>query len=393
VTNDKVQPCFERLDADCFRARPAWAKQAFAYRLLHCITPPWLTRRLPAWLRLALLAPGVVLPPGLYLPPGWVVSPGTVFPPGWIPGDPVPPGVTILPGTVFPPGWTSGDPVPPGVTIPPGTIFPPGWAPGDPVPVGVTLDPGAEFPAGWTPGDPLPDGVTLDPGAEFPAGWTPRHAPPPGALPAPVIPIPPTASPLEPLHVKVFDAGPVCPRFPTVVIAGATWFWEPFDHLTTNAWTDYSWQSGSATIIAYDWLKLVVVDAGDYAMIARAGTYPYPDNYDIRIITNCIAGPGKTTFQFYTGVHRINFTVWPDNKIQYRWAGGTATVTVTDFMNTEVTWTIQVRTPAFNILQDAVAVTPFRQMESNTFTPGGMDIVLGTVGDIEIDEISIFEWY
>lgn len=166
-------PCLERLDADCFRSHPAWAKRAFAYRLVHLLTPKPLTKRLPRALRRPLLAPGVEMPPGVDIPPGTVIGPGVQIPPGWQPGDLAPPGITIPPGTVFPPGWTPGDPVPDGVTLDPGATFPPGWTPGDPLPPGAfyppTVPPGVDesganpptYTEPWSPGPahPSPGGA------------------------------------------------------------------------------------------------------------------------------------------------------------------------------------------------------------------------------------------
>lgn len=130
MTNDRVHPCLKRIDADCFRARPAWAKQAFAYRIVHLLTPKQLTKRLPRGLRRALLAPGVMLPPGVEMPPGVVVGPGGEIPAGWIPGDPMPPGA-IAPGAA-PPGVEATGAAPPtytGVWSPgPVATAPPGGA-------------------------------------------------------------------------------------------------------------------------------------------------------------------------------------------------------------------------------------------------------------------------
>lgn len=170
-------PCLKRLDADCFRAHPAWAKRAFAYRLVHLLTPKPLTKRLPKGLRLALIAPGVEIPPGVELPPGVVVSPGAEVPPG----------------------WSSEIVAPPGITIPPGTVFPPGWSPGDPLPDGVTLDPGATFPPGWSPGDPLPPGAI-----------------PPGTLPPGVE----TTGPTPPTYVAPWEPGPINPPGIHIPVAG-----------------------------------------------------------------------------------------------------------------------------------------------------------------------------
>lgn len=99
-----MQPCLRRIDADCFRSRPAWAKQAFAYRLVHLLTPKPLTKRLPKGLRRALIPPGVV----------------------WQPGDPLPAGA-IMPAAL-PPGVETTGPTPPTYTEV--------WGPGPPSPAG-----------------------------------------------------------------------------------------------------------------------------------------------------------------------------------------------------------------------------------------------------------------
>lgn len=114
MTNDKEYPCLKRLDADCFRARPAWAKQAFAYRLVHLLTPKALTKRLPKGLRTALIPPGVIWQPGDPLPPG-AVQPA-MLPPGAMATGPTPPMYTGV--------WSPGPPSPTGGrTLAPGEIW------------------------------------------------------------------------------------------------------------------------------------------------------------------------------------------------------------------------------------------------------------------------------
>jgi len=92
-----AESCRDGLTRKCFEECPEWAKQAFAYRLLHTLLRAEITRRLPKGLREALISPGVEVPPGIVFPPGTTISPGTAFPPGWAPADPLPSGALQSP--------------------------------------------------------------------------------------------------------------------------------------------------------------------------------------------------------------------------------------------------------------------------------------------------------
>lgn len=114
------EPCLKRIDKHCFDAHPNWAKQAFAYRLLHALVPQQITQRLPAKLRLPLLPPGVIIPGSENLPPGTVIPPGGSIPPDYSPGDQLPPG--IIPPPTQPP--TTGPLAPPHLTPDPAGPLP-----------------------------------------------------------------------------------------------------------------------------------------------------------------------------------------------------------------------------------------------------------------------------
>lgn len=136
MNGKRKQPCEKILDKECFEQRPKWARQAFAYRLLHLLFPPEITRLLPRVLRLPLFPPGIEIPPEQILPDGSVAGPITL-PEGEIPaGVIIPPGTVVYPWSLFPPGWTPYMDWPPGIMPPPrwwpyfwidGTI-PPGYA-------------------------------------------------------------------------------------------------------------------------------------------------------------------------------------------------------------------------------------------------------------------------
>lgn len=134
---------------------PAWAKQAFAYRLVHMLTPKALTKRLPRGLQPGLIAPGVTIPPGFELPGGMILSPGAELPPGWTPGDPLPPGMAESP--TVPPGAETTGPTPPTYTAP--------WSPG---PVTTAPPGGAVVPHGSGIYYPAASG---DDGEWVPGGW------------------------------------------------------------------------------------------------------------------------------------------------------------------------------------------------------------------------------
>jgi len=119
---ETANPCGSGLTQNCFKQQPAFARQAFAYRLLHAITPKPLARKLPDKFRNPLIAKGVIKPPGLYLPPGLVVPPGTELPAGPMPPGQLPPGTLVPPGSLLPPDVAQGGGIPPLYTAP--------WSPG-----------------------------------------------------------------------------------------------------------------------------------------------------------------------------------------------------------------------------------------------------------------------
>jgi len=104
-------PCQKGLTAECFEKEPAWAKQAFAYKLLYLLFPPEITKKLPTVLARALIAPGVIIPPGVEIPPGTVIGPGAVIPTDWTPDLPMFPGG--IPPPTLPPGMGITGPVAP----------------------------------------------------------------------------------------------------------------------------------------------------------------------------------------------------------------------------------------------------------------------------------------
>lgn len=83
-------PCIKGLNKGCFKAHPAFARQALAYRLLHLLIAPEFSKFLPKTLRLPLRGKDAIIPLDVELPPGTVLVPGCEFPPGWDPEEELP---------------------------------------------------------------------------------------------------------------------------------------------------------------------------------------------------------------------------------------------------------------------------------------------------------------
>jgi len=323
--------CLKRIDAECFRAHPAWAKRAFAYRLVHLLTPKPLTKRLPKGLRLALVAPGVEIPPGVELPPGVVVSPGAEVPAG----------------------WTAGDPAPYGVTIPPGTVFPPGWTPGDPLPDGVTLDPGATFPPGWTPGDPLPTGAI--PPATYPPGVDPSET-----------------GPTPPLYVEPWSPGPV-----TTAKAGAlagVYFYDPFTNLDLTVWTKSVTGTATITPIA-GYMEFLVIGASDIARLRHTHADPVPDNCDITFIMVNNVNTDYLFLTFDTANRSIGIKFETTGQIELWNAVVWQTYTGIDWEGAPYEWTLKERSGVLDVYRGITHVVSAHAHGTEFTTPGRLTIL------------------
>lgn len=345
MTNDKMQPCLRRIDADCFRARPAWAKQALAYRIVHLLTPKPLTKRLPKGLRRALLAPGVEVPPGVEMPAGIVVSPGAEIPPGWMPSDPVPAGITIPPGAVFPPGWT----------------------PGDQVPEGVTVDPGATFPPGWTPGDLLPSGAI--PPATYPPGVAPSET-----------------GPTPPAYVTPWSPGPVATG--GAASYKGVWFYDPFTTLDLTVWAKTV--TGTATITPVDgWMEFVITLATNVARLIHTHDTAVPDDCDISFVLNNTQNADYIYLAFDTANRSVaikfQFTnqihIW--DGVQWQEYDGVA------WKNSPYEWVLKERSGVLNVYRSLTHVVVNHAHATEFTTPGKLTIYARSQSVNKIDYLRI----
>ncbi len=166
----KMSPaCDKSLNAECFATHPKWARQAFAWRLLHLMFPGQITKKLPPSLAFPPLPPGFEWPATIEIPPGTEIPDWWIHTEDWLPGDVFPPGATIPPDVDIPLWFLYSILFPPGTIIPPGFVLPPGWQPGDPLPPGV-IPPGDLPPdvPGTVPPSYLDPSVTLPPPSRVP---------------------------------------------------------------------------------------------------------------------------------------------------------------------------------------------------------------------------------
>jgi len=349
MSPDNSLPCQKRLDAECFRENPAWAKRALAYRLLHLLTPKQLTRRLPRGLRLALVAPGVDVPAGLALPDGTVVAPGTVLPSTWSMGDPVPVGVTITTGTVFPAGWTVSDPVP----------------------EGVTLDPGATFPAGWTPPDPVPVGI-------MPAAQISPETVASGVAPA--------------TYVEPWEPGPINQPGRASPVGGAWWFLDPFDTFEANDWSDLSMSPGSVSVIAGELVMLTAIASG-HARYRRLDTDTWPAAFTLEASFALLQLSANLGINVRFGGHQIQFYATAAGTLLLQHSTGWTTYPVPGGHGTaEHTYKLVVTNSACSLLKDDVEVIVSKQMPTTAF---GNQIYLtlsndGTPNDVQFQYFGVW---
>lgn len=208
----------------------------------------------------------------------------------------------IAPGVALAPGLE----LPPGVVVTPDATFPPGWTPGDPLPPGVIQDPAAI--ADVTPGTITPPQYTTP--------WEPGPINQPGKQPAP--------------SVEYF-------------------FYEPFDNLTDNSWSDLSQLGGSISIVSST-LKLYGIGTDSLAIARTTEAATWPTNLEITFRVKIVSGSNYAQVEFRDGTYR-NRIVWtPPSTINILPRVGSCSVDVGNYLNTWHNFIYQ-RSGAFSTLK------------------------------------------
>lgn len=314
-------PCAHGLTPECFEKYPIDAKRVFAYRLLHSLFPPHITRRLPRIFRPKWYDWAWIWIPWIYLMFEPYVEPGEEFPPDWTPEEPLPPGVDVDPEPAFPPDWTPEEPLPPGVIVEPPPDFPPDWKPGDPLPPGVIVEPEPAFPPGWSPGQPLPGGVSSDPSRSFPPGWKPEDLPPTPLLRPPIPPAEMApGGPEPPAYTRIWTPGPAHRVFGGPI--EPPFFFDDFDDFTTHNWR--KWTYGGATVVVDG--GLLTMTAPHPVGVCRAWYFQptaYPTNWEAEFYMFLHAEDVSMAIivEFWTGNYRVHLRFCHDGELRYQGSG------------------------------------------------------------------------
>ncbi|KKN31455.1 hypothetical protein LCGC14_0823680 [marine sediment metagenome] len=88
MAEELSNPCANGLSEECFAKQPAFARQAFSFRLLSAFVPPAFSKDLLTFLGLIRFDPSGQIPDWLNLPPWWIIAPDAIIPPDWEVGDP-----------------------------------------------------------------------------------------------------------------------------------------------------------------------------------------------------------------------------------------------------------------------------------------------------------------
>ncbi|MBA7665862.1 hypothetical protein ES703_73936 [subsurface metagenome] len=245
--------------------------------------------------------------------------------------------------------------------IAPGVILPPGFDPAT-LPPGTIITQETDFPTDWTTGDPMPPGVILPPT------------------------IPPLDAPIAPPHLSPAPGGdtpPTAGKQPSPSVD--YWFYEPFDDLATNSWSDISHSGGSAAIAAAA-LKLKATFPGAYSAVQRTHATAWPTNWTFEFSLNYHSGTGKQQIELYTGTYRAR-----SGSLEKTPPSGSCQATVANYLNQVNTWKLVVTGSTATLYQNNTPVITACSLFLYSFYAGRMEVEADDVHEAYIDYMTIVE--
>ena len=137
--------------------------------------------------------------------------------------------------------------------------------------------------------------------------------------------------------------------------AGAQWFYDDFDIIDANIWTDYS--DGGINSIEGGKLKMVSTQSGDYAYLTTAADATIPSAFTWTFELNVASGTGEMIFVVRTGVHDFWVIFDPPTTLKFRqYVGGYKSITVDNYLNQTHTWKFIYNGTSCDIYRDTTLI-------------------------------------
>lgn len=238
----------------------------------------------------------------------------------------------------------------------------------------------------------FPPGTCIVPGCSFPSGWDPDQDPPECAKSAPLPTLAMIASGGNP---NVFLAPG--PSGPLPVQASASpepeeelWFDEPFNDLTTHAWTIVEGNNGTVDIISGK-LQLKTPAISDSAYIYRTDSRSLPTNMEAVLTVKATAGDGGFALYLDNGTYfpGIGFEL-PDQLLTFP-PGETVKTDMGNIVGVEAEIKVVTTGNLMSVYRDDVAIVEDMTMRGSIFANGYMRLACDEVATWLIDSYTIKE--
>lgn len=249
--------------------------------------------------------------------------------------------------------------------VAPGVIIPPGVD----IPEGMTFLPGATIPTDWTEGDPLPEGAIVPP--SYITGDTPD-------------------GPSAPAGVAPFEPGPINQPGKQPAPSVEYFFYEPFDNLTDNSWSDLSQIGGSIAIVSST-LQMLGIGVDSLAIARTTKATPWPTNLEITFRVKIVSGSNYARVEFRNGTYRNRITWTPPSTIEILPRVGSCQVDVGNYLNAWHNYVYQ-RSGDFSLLKmDGTPIITTCDTFKSGSAAGRIESYQRGIGESYIDYLTIAE--
>jgi hypothetical protein len=195
---------------------------------------------------------------------------------------------------------------------------------------------------------------------------------------------------VAPIGVAPWEPGPISQPGKQPAPSVTYWFYEAFDDLTTNSWSDISHSGGSAAIAAQQ-LKLKATFAGAYSAVRRTHATAWPTNWTLEFSLNYYSGTGKVQIELYTGTYRVRIYFTPPTTVNILPVSGSCQATVANYLNQVNTWKLVVTGGTATLYQNNNPVITACGLFLSSSLAGRMECEAYDVHEAYVDYMTIVE--